>query len=226
MVNIVYSNSSCKDVLDLFVKQHEIYCQIPLHIISDYTGDYIYDNKDPYYLHWINALDKIDSDYFIYNQEDFLLYDTVNILKINYLKSFLENNPKYSFVRLIKSGTRLSTNMVDDNLYETGMNSFPLYSMQATLWNKHKFIELYNHTKQKKWFESDVYEKACRDLSLTGVYYYDGESRAGKNHHNSSIYPYVATAVIKGKWNIKEYGNILKPLLEKNNINIDDRGYV
>jgi len=55
------------------------------------------------------------------------------------------------------------------------------------------------------------------------VYYYNGEPKRG-GHHDSSIYPYIATAVVKGKWNLSEYKNELLPLLNEHNIVIENRG--
>ncbi len=77
---------------------------------------------------------------------------------LNRLEQFLVQNPEYSFVRLIKSGQNLSQEQLIENIYPIGDDSFPLYSMQATIWNKNKFIELYENTKQEKWFECQVYE--------------------------------------------------------------------
>lgn len=225
MINIVYTNHRCKDVFKLFKSQHDLNCTLPLFTISDYEGEYIYDENTPYYTHWVNALESIDDEYFIYNQEDFILYDKVDIDKLNFLKQVLELNPQYSFIRLIKSGNNLPEIELSPNLYPIGYNSFPLYSMQATIWRKDKFIQLYNNTQQNKWFECNIYEQACRDLSIEGMYYYNNEPKRG-NHYDSSIYPYIATAVVKGKWNITEYTPELSPLFEKYNINPEERGTV
>jgi len=225
MINIVYTNKNCKDVYDIFKNQHSKYCKLPLFVISDYDGDHIYDNNQPYYKHWIEALSKVKEDYFIYNQEDFLLYNEVNIEIIKHLEKVLVLNPEYSFIRLIKSGQNLSENPLADNLYPVNADSYPLYSMQATIWNKSRFIELYEKSKQSKWFESDIYEDNCRLLDIKGLYYYNGESRRG-GHYDSSIYPYIATAVVKGKWNLGEYPSELGQLLVENNININKRGLI
>jgi hypothetical protein len=225
MINIVYTNSNTEDVFNLFKKQHDRFSTLPLFVISDYAGDYVYSNADPYYKHWINALKHVQDDYFIYNQEDFLLYDKVQYDILVELKDFLVNNPKYSFVRLIKSGQNLTNIPVGNNVYSIGYNSYPLYSMQATIWNKQRFIELYNSAKQVKWFESEDYEKSCRSLGIVGVYYYNNEQARG-GHYDSSVYPYIATAVVKGKWNIGEYPLELGNILSENNININNRGII
>ena len=95
--------------------------------------------------------------------------------------------------------------------------------MQATIWRKDRFIELYNAAKQEKWFECEAYETACRNLRIEGLYYYNNEPRRG-GHHDSSIYPYIATAVVRGKWNLKEYRNELEPILQSFNIDPQERG--
>lgn len=223
MINIVYTNKNCKDVYKIFKAQYNIMCDLPLFTVSDYEGDSVYDNTQPYYKHWIDALSTIKDDYFIYNQEDFILYDKVNVDIINQLKTFLIDNPQYSFIRLIKSGQNLPQIPITTNLYPIGYNSYPLYSMQATIWNKRRFIELYEYTKQTKWFESNDYEVACRLLNIEGLYYYNNEPPRG-GHFDSSIYPYIATAIVKGKWNLSEYYDELRPLLTKHNININKRG--
>jgi hypothetical protein len=223
MINIVYTNSKCQDVFNIFKSQHDTYSKLPLFVISDNGGDFTYKNEDPYYKHWLDALKLVNDDFFIYNQEDFILYDSVNHDILNRLENFLIENPEYSFVRLIKSGQNLSREELVENIYPIGDDSFPLYSMQATIWNKNKFIELYEDTKQEKWFECQSYEDSCKKLNIKGVYYYNGESKRG-GHHDSSIYPYIATAVVKGKWNLSEYKNELLPLLNEHNIVIENRG--
>lgn len=223
MINVVYTNSKCVDVFEIFKTQHDKFSKLPLFVISDLHGDYNYNNEDAYYKHWLDALQFIEDRYFIYNQEDFILYDEVKLDVLENLCKFLEDNSEYSFVRLIKSGLNLPSEPIKENIYPVGFDSYPLYSMQATIWKKEAFVKLYEDTKQTKWFESETYEDSCRSLGIKGLYYYNGESRRG-GHHDSSVYPYIATAVVKGKWNLSEYYEELYPLLIKHNININERG--
>ena len=43
-------------------------------------------------------------------------------------------------------------------------------------------------------------------------------------HYDSEIVPYIASALVKGKWNMSEYSKELIPLIDKYNININERG--
>ena len=46
----------------------------------------------------------------------------------------------------------------------------------------------------------------------------------GGNHYDSNVYPYIATALVRGKWNINEYPNELGNILKNYNIEINKRG--
>jgi len=228
---VLYSNSKCSDVWRLFYDQNKNHCNNDLYVISDQNEFfdlpkekiYQYKNNEPYFESWVNALHKFNLNTFIYLQEDFILYENVDEKKLLEYENFLNQNDKYSFVRLIKSGSNLSNNRVHNNLFEIGWDSFPLYSMQPSIWKTKAFIKLYNQAQQKKWFECNEYEKACKDLNIYGLYHYDNENSRG-GHFDSSVYPYIATAIIKGKWNISEYSNELIPLLKKYKINMHQRG--
>ena len=123
MIQVAYTNSNCSDLWGVFQKQTKKHSNIPLYMISDkevdnvnLSGLFIYKNEDPYYKVWVDALSRFSSEYFIYLQEDFFLYDDVNQNKINEYLQFLKNNPEYSFVRLIKSG-QLGEKKLSDTLY-------------------------------------------------------------------------------------------------------------
>ena len=228
---VLYTNSKCKDVWEMFYDQNLKYHEGDLYVITDSNNFlnlpqeriYQYKQDEPYYKSWTNALNKFKIKSFIYLQEDFILYDfTKNDILLKY-HDFLINNNKYSFVRLIKSGFNLSNNEVYKNLFEIGWESFPLYSMQPSIWKTESFIKLYEKAEQQKWFECDEYEKACKELNIYGLYHYNNENQRG-GHFDSSVYPYIATAIVKGKWNISEYGKELVPLFLKYNTNIQERG--
>jgi len=228
---VLYTNSKCSDIWEMFYNQNLKHYNTNLYIISDSDEFlnipkeriYKYDEKEFYYESWIKGLNRFNLDTFIYLQEDFILYDNVKQdILIEYQK-FLNKNDKYSFVRLIKSGYNLSNNKIYNNLFEIGWNSFPLYSMQPSIWKTKQFIKLYEKAKQQKWFECDEYEKVCKDLNIYGVYHYNEENARG-GHFDSSVYPYIATAIVKGKWNVSEYTKELTPLFEKYKIQAHKRG--
>ena len=48
--------------------------------------------------------------------------------------------------------------------------------------------------------------------------------KRGTYHYDSTIYPFIATAIVKGKWNTMEYVKELTELSAEFNINLDLRG--
>jgi len=228
MIQIVYTNSNCSDVFIPFLKQNKKHCTLPLYVISDYditgsvNGIHKYSNYEEYWKVWSDALKKFGADYFIYLQEDFYLYSDVNMVKLEEYKKFLDTSD-YSYVRLINSGV-LGDKLIAPNLYEIEPENHFSYSQQPTIWKTKDYLELLSRTKEPKWLETPNYRAKMIEMNMKGVYHFDGEPKRGKNHHDTNVYPYIATAIIKGKWNLKEYPSELGRILNENNIKPKNRG--
>jgi len=230
MIQVAYTNSNCADLWSAFQNQIKKHSNIPLYMISDkevdninLSGMFIYNNEDPYYKVWSDALQRFGSEYFIYLQEDFFLYQDVNQDKINEYVEFLKKNPEYSFVRLIKSG-QLGDIKISDTLYEIESSNPFIFAMQATIWRTTDYISLTEAVKEAKWLETSKYTYTMNRMCIKGAYHYDNEPKRGDNHWDSNVYPYIATALVKGKWDISEYPNELTPILNQNSINANKRG--
>lgn len=230
MIQVAYTNSNCSDLWEIFQKQTIKYSKLPLYFISDkepknlgYSDIHIYENNEPYYKVWVDSLKKFNSEYFIYLQEDFFLYDYVNEKKLNEYLEFLKKNKEYSFIRLLKSG-KLNSNLIHENLFEIESSNEQVFSMQATIWRTSDYIKLMETVKDFKWLENENYRKQMIYLNMKGAYHYDNEKKRGLNHYDSNVYPYSATALVKGKWNLTEYENELGFILNENNVNIKKRG--
>lgn len=229
MIQVVYTNSNCDDVFIPFYNQNKKHCNLPLYAISDYDiltdvdGIHKYSNNEEYYKVWVDALTKFNSEFFIYLQEDFFLYNDVKEEILETYKNQLKDS-KYSFVRLLKSGV-LGNKKVFKNLYEIEPMNENIFSMQATIWKTEDYIELMNIVKSAGWLETDAnYRYNMIIMGMYGLYHYDSEEKTGINHHESNVYPYIATAVIKGLWNFSEYEKVLKNILVKNDIDSNIRG--
>lgn len=232
MIQVAYTNSNCSDLWDIFQKQTLKHSKMPLYMISDKSPNnlglsdlYLYNNTLPYYKVWVDALTIFNSDYFIYLQEDFLLYSDVNQTKIDEYTQILKDNTEYSFVRLIKSGN-LNKTKISDTLYEIESTNQQIFSMQSTIWRTKDYIKLMELVKEDKWLENDKYKQVMIEHNIKGLYHYDDEVKRGENHYDTNVYPYIATALVKGKWNLREYPSELGDILTKNNININIRGTI
>lgn len=228
---IAYTNSNCSDVWEMFITENRKRCNMPLFMISDkkpdifgYDDVHIYQNSDPYYRVWIDAVQKFGGDYFIYLQEDFLLYNDVNQEKIDEYVRFLENNSQYSFVRLLKTD-HFHNIKLTSTLFEIESTNIDIFSMQPTIWRSADYIRLMNLVKSKGWLETDGdYRNRMIALDMKGAYHYDNEPKRGKYHYDNNVYPYIATALVKGKWIMSEYSVELGKILAEYKIDINKRG--
>lgn len=232
MIQVTYTNSNCSDLWDTFQKQTKKHTDLPLYMISDkevnninLSGLFIYNNEDPYYKVWVDALSTFNSEYFIYLQEDFFLYQDVDKNKLNEYLEFLKNNPNYSFVRLLKSGD-LGKTKLSDTLYEIESTNPFIFAMQATIWRTSDYIALMKRVKSFNWLENEDYSRSMINMNMKGVYHYNNEPKRGLNHYDSNVYPYIATALVKGKWITSEYNETLTNILKENNIDINKRGTI
>jgi hypothetical protein len=214
----------------MFYNQQKKYTGINLLIISDKevfssidkNKIYCYNNSEDYWNVWVNALEKFNIENFIYLQEDFILYNQVNDKTILDMVDYL-NTTDYSFIRLIKSGN-LNSKLVFKNLYEIESSNSDIFSMQPTIWKTKDYIKIMKNVMEKKWLETKNYQNYMKNNNIVGLYYFNNEPKRGLNHHDSELYPYVATALVKGKWNLSEYRSELLPLIEHYNIDINERG--
>jgi hypothetical protein len=184
---------------------------------------FIYAGDAPYYKAWTDALKALPNEFFIYLQEDFFLYDRVDMVKIREYETYLKEHPEYSFVRLLKSGA-LGNKKITDTLYEIESTNQDIFSMQATIWRSSDYIKLLEEVKDEKWLENYKYRDAAIKLGIKGLYHYDGEPKRGGAHYDSKVYPYIATALVRGKWNLSEYPKELGKIGQDHNIDFTKRG--
>jgi hypothetical protein len=57
-------------------------------------------------------------------------------------------------------------------------------------------------------FESSIQNFGNEFVSILG-----SEKKRGIYHYDSEVFPYVATAIVKGKWNFSEYPKELEEVL-------------
>ena len=232
-----YTHTNCMDLWEPYLDSLDKYLpEIPSVVLvnEDYedSGRHrfrSYNETKNYCEEYVRCLkENVDTKYFIYMQEDFILYDHPNNEAMNRYVQFLETD-SCSFVRLIRCGDVSSTRAVNDLYWVTEPTklhtSTNCFSMQPTIWNKERFIELYEATKRQRFGESGFVENMNR-LNIRGVYAYNGEPmRKNSLHYDSSVFPYIATAIVKGKWNASEYDVELANIFSQYEIDPSLRGF-
>lgn len=235
---VVNTHSSCQDLWSIFFSEFEkFFPNQKIYVFSDTAeglpngvNPVIYSNNDSYRTQYLKCLTQVEEDYCITLNEDYILYDQVLIDKIESCINFLEENNSFSFVRLTK-GIEYGEPQISENIYEMNNRNMWFFSQVATIWRT-KDLKLV-HEKcpesgmafkiagpQLELVANDI----CRQLDLKGTFYYDNDKKRGQDHYDSKIFPYIATACVKGKWNLLEYGSELQPLLDFYGIDKNKRG--
>lgn len=183
----------------------------------------LYNDDTKYYQQMINALSQVETEYVIYSQEDYILFDYVNKDKINSFISVLNEDKNISFIRLIYSGIDFNIKQYNDDLFYLNANHMYYFSTQITIWRTKDLLEMFSNSKTETIWDEPKNSVFLRDLGKIGLCVMEKGDKVG-GHYNSSIYPYIATAVVKGKWNDSEYGDKLASIYSDYNINKEIRG--
>jgi len=234
---LTYTHENCMDVWEPYLDSLDIYAsEIPSVVIAnkdyeDYGRHkfYAYDDTKNYCDEYVRCLrENVHTKYFIYMQEDFILYDHVNMSALNRYVNFLDEGTS-SFVRLIRCGDVSTVNIKDDLYWVTQPTqnhaSVNCFSMQPTIWNTQHFINLYEAARCDRFGEFPAYSQTMNRMGIRGAYVYNNEPmRKHSCHYDTSVFPYIATAVVQRNWNMTEYSDELTPIFKKYNIDPYHRG--
>jgi len=216
--NIVYSHSEYFDVLEIFLEQQELYGINTENFIIFSDKQYknyeciIYNSLLSYPDRMIYCLEKINYEIILYQHEDMFLYDFPDTIKIKQYLNFL-NESSYSFLRLCRTGA-CNLNQIEkfNSLFEIQKECSDFFAVQPTIWKTKDLIKFLSNAGQISiWELESNSSKISKYVDITGLIHFDNENQRG-GHFNSKIWPYVATAIVKGKWNFIEYNQELNKI--------------
>jgi hypothetical protein len=184
----------------------------------------IYDNKVSYRNQFLSCIEQIEEQYIIYTSEDYYLYDYVQQEKIEEISEILDVT-EYSFCKFIKGPE--NTTPFKDDLYIIDFQSPNLFAQQASLWDTRAFESVFrtSNSENTRMQHEPGGGDICRQLGIRGLQHYGGTPLRGVHHHDSNIYPCIATAVVKGQWNLSEYPMEMKSIIDEYNIDCRIRGW-
>ena len=209
---LIYSHSSYSDTWPLILGQFEKYFKQPkIYIFTDEDPvglkhkTIFYKNDQTYNERMVHCLEQLDVETFLFTHEDMPLYDTPNYLKLDQYIEHIENN-KVDSIKLIFGGwhNKSQTCRFDESL---SRNKLTRFSIQPTIIKKKTLISIL-----KRYSSSNLW-KLERRISKSWFHPYKefacnikGEKHG--NHFDCLIYPYIATAIVKGNWNFNEYSQL------------------
>lgn len=231
---VLYTHTDYKDVWPIFFGQSTLYLKEYKKIIfvnkhdKDIPNDYnqiYYNDESTYAVRVYSCLSRLDDQPIIFLHEDMILFSEPNHKIIEDFTSLIIEN-KADFIKLIKAG---QYPFVKSELHTNLVNADPglLFSIQPTICKVSKLKNIYLMTTSSNIWDFEVkVSDTCRKYNYINCFMSSDslENKRGLAHWDSNIFPYIATAIIKGKWNYKEYKIELDELFSKYNINKNKRG--
>ncbi|MAG28465.1 hypothetical protein CMI47_23300 [Candidatus Pacearchaeota archaeon] len=234
---IFYSHSDYSDVWAPMFKQADKYFpNYQKYLFSDNKSTEIerpnwtlikYDDTKKYQQRLIYCLDQIEEEIILFHHEDMFLYGEPKYECLEEISTAIKNE-EIDIVKLIcASYGTLDTSKNITSLsyvYENPLNL--KFAIQPSMCRKAQLRFIYDKTGGDNIWLFETYSSGTVDYFdiKTGMTYLPEDEKRGQFHWDSSIYPYFATAIVKGKWNFSDYEEMLKPLLKANNIDYGIRG--
>ncbi len=206
---------------DKFLNNYEKICLI--NSSAKFREDYFiikYDDQNTYKDRVLSCLNKLnDEEIVIFCHEDMFLYSEPNFKIINEYFDLIKNE-KCDLIKLIRAFENLEKSSLHPKLLINP--STQLFSIQPTLLKIKTIKYIYNNVPGKNiWeFEANTSKKYLNNLISLCSFDHCVDKKRGKFHYDSSVYPYICTAVIKGKWNYKEYKKELFEIFYNKKFNI------
>lgn len=239
---VTWTNSEYSDLFSAYFGNLKKYCfqfeksyvliNELYEIIDDDHLQLINDENDSYSQRLLACFEHIDEDYILYMQEDFILYDFVDVEEFKRCFDYLKESD-CSCIRMIRSNCNSLDNLVAENIYKISHDEVPdlSFTQQPSIWKKKDFVEVISKLNPKTYRDLESYgsydaSKTMMNMGMYSSFYFDTESKQRGGHFDSKVFPYIATALTKGKWNTLEYSEEIKTISEEYNINIKDRGCV
>jgi len=175
----------------------------------------IYDPKLNWSLRLKKYINTINSDYFIYLQEDWLLIDTIDNGKVTYLVNYMKDNA----IDFMMSYIRKEATFIEKSIYE-GYEFFKIkgHFFQPAIWNKKLFMKILDLDISLKNYEEDIVNNITENAKCYSIIY----TITNDVSIPTLYFPHMH-AINKGKWTFIKYP-CLKALIEEYDIDTSSRG--
>ena len=242
---IINTHSSNQDCLDLFFIQLKKYKADKLFkriyifsesdmVVPDSVINLKYNINEVFVKQMRGCLSEVKEEFVFYCNEDYLLYDKIN--KAEFLRCFelLRFDDWISYLRFVYSDTLKTLDYNCDNLELVPYFSPNCFSQVASIWKKDVFLDIHNEDVPfsigEKGMKMGHFEEYANQIvfqkRIAGVVHHKKtDKKRGLYHYDSAIFPHIASAIVKGKWNTGEYPE-LKKILKENKIDVKVRGEV
>lgn len=235
--HVTFTHTDCKDVWPAYFGETKKYFKIKMphyvcvnKVIPELPDDVvpiIYDESKPYPQRLHYCLGQLsDFQFIFFDHEDMFLYAEPDYQKLKKYYEIIKSG-ELDHIRLIKGGLCFSAKMPEaPTLHKFSLWSKWIFSIQPSFWRRTVYMDvLAENLNCNIWELERRSQAAVKKLKLKAAYSQSpGKKKRGWFHFDNSIYPYIATAIEKGKWKTSEYGTELGKVFSEYKIDPQLRG--
>lgn len=238
---ILYSHEDYNDAWSIFIGetakhfrpdiQKYFFVDSGAHIpsgISDRGYRIIRYNEDKSYPErMLECLSQVEEEYVIIHHEDMFLSGPVDVDEIKKYLEVMESDG-VDFIKLIKGGVAKEVPYKDSGtLFEIPLDSEYVFVIQPSIFKKAFLERLYARFCTKSIWQLETDTRGwCREQGVKALYCFRNGIQKGRDHYDSDIYPFIATGILKGKWNMREYGRELDQLFKEYGVDYTRREFL
>jgi hypothetical protein len=235
--HITFTHSDCSDIWPLYFTQMKKYFSVDIeHFVctESYKNNLpsgkkslIYNEALTYPERLLSCLEQIpEYEFIFFDHEDMFLYAEPNFSELQLYYGLMKNH-QLEYIRLIKGGDyKSNVSSSTDSLQNLELKSKWIFSIQPSFWKVSVLKEILLANLNCNIWELEVKsQKVVKKMKIKAAFSHKSGTRRGLHHFDNNVYPYIATAIGKGKWNLSEYSKELGQILSEHNINPDSRGW-
>jgi hypothetical protein len=203
--------------------------------IPSYFTQVVYDENLSYTDRLRSCLEKISDRVIFFEHEDMILYEVPEVTQLINYSRLIKSAPhhhfnmnKFDVIKMVRGGKFFARKVFKKNvkcLKFISRVSPWIFSIQPSFWARTSLIAILQKHKGKSIWEFEVAaQRTMRSPRYRSALLFEGTPLRGDCHFDSEIYPFLATAIVKGKWNTLEYSSELEELGNEYGIDLGSRG--
>lgn len=228
--HLTYTHTDCADVWPIYFRQMRRFFNLGMeHMVAvdqiddrlpAYVRPIVYNDALPYPQRLMSCLELLSEfDYVFFDHEDMFLYDAPDRYELQAYYSYLTSGA-LDHIRMIKGGDcKIEQVEGIPTLFRLDLRSKWIFSIQPSFWKRTVLLAVLKENPNVNIWDFEMKsQKAVKKLKLKAGFSYREGAKRGLHHFDNDIYPYIATAIVKGKWNLGEYREELGSLLQEHGI--------
>lgn len=223
---VTYSHNEYREITRVFYesveehfncfKRRYLISNMYNHKFAEQAEQVIYNEAENYVDRLIQGLVQVESDYILFCHEDMVLTGQPSMRHVQDAFQLVKSG-RLDYFSFARGGIQVGTPILglkSVNKYLNWLSPW-IFSIQPSIWNKRSLISLLQHHRGMGIWEFEAAaQKTFRKKGLRGGFSRKKGRKRGSLHWDTPLFPFIATLVVKGELNWKEYPDEVEELCQ------------